>query len=53
MTMARTLIGALVQAEDGSIKQIDERLTTALRGFDLVGTPDLAVDLLDRLHNSG
>ena len=47
------MIGALVQAADGSIKQIDDRLREALKGFELVGSPDLAPDLLGRLHNSG
>ena len=53
MTMARTLIGALVQAADGSIKQIDDRLLSALEGHELVGSPDLAADLLDELRDSG
>ena len=48
-----TMIGALVQSADGYIKQIDDRLRDALRGDVPDGTPDLAVDLLGRLHNSG
>ena len=47
------MIGALVQAADGSIKQIDENLREALGDHKLVGSPDLAVDLLGVLHNSG
>ena len=47
------MIGALVQAADGSIKQIDDRLLDALGDHKLVGNPDLAVDLLAVLHNSG
>ena len=47
------LIGALVQADDGSIKQIDDRLRAALMGDVPSGGPDLAVDLLARLKNNG
>ena len=47
------MIGALVQAPDGSIKQIDDRLLDALGDHKLDGTPDLAVDLLALLHNGG
>ena len=47
------LIGALVQAANGSIKQIDDRLRDALKGAVPSGGPDLAPDLLGRLHNSG
>ena len=44
-----TMIGALVQAADGTIKQIDDRLRAALGGHDLVGSPDLPLNLLEIL----
>ena len=47
------MIGALVQAADGSIKQIDDSLRDALKGHVPDGSPDLASDLIDRLKNSG
>ena len=48
-----TMIGALVQAADGSIEQIDDSLTAALKGHVPSGSPDLAPDLIARLKNSG
>ena len=47
------MIGALIQADDGSIEQVDARLRVALMGKVPDGTPDLAVDLLARLKNNG
>ena len=47
------MIGALIQADDGSIEQVDARLRVALMGEVPDGTPDLAVDLLARLKNNG
>ena len=44
------MIGALVQATDGSIKQIDDRLRNALMG-DVPSGPDLAPELLERLRS--
>ena len=46
-----TMIGALIQAADGTIKQIDGSLRKALMG-DVPSGPDLAPDLLDRLRSS-
>ena len=48
-----TMIGALVQAADGSIEQIDDSLSAALKGHALIGSPDLAPDLIAALENSG
>ena len=48
-----TMIGALVQAADGSIKQIDDRLKTALGGLEIFGTRDLAVNLIKWLKDGG
>ena len=47
------MIGALVQAADGSIKQIDDSLLDALKVPEVIGSPDLAADLLGRLGNCG
>lgn len=47
------MIGALVQADDGQIEQIDARLRNALKDYVPTGSPDLAEDILARLHNSG
>ena len=47
------MIGALVQADDGSIKQIDDRLLDALKVDEVIGGPDLAPELLRGLHNNG
>ena len=48
-----TMIGALIQGDDGFIEQMDDSLREALKGHVPAGSPDLAADLLDRLHNSG
>ena len=48
-----TMIGALVQAANGSIEQIDDSLSAALKGHVLIGSPDLAPDLMAALENSG
>ena len=47
-----TMIGALVQAEDGTIKQIDDSLRKALIG-DLPSNPGigLPLNLIDRLRS--
>ena len=50
------MIGALIQADDGSIEQIDDSLREAL-GIEIgdvpSGGPNLAPDLITRLHDSG
>ena len=44
------MIGALVQKDDDSIKQIDDQLLKALGDPVVMGSPDLAPDLLEWLH---